>query len=58
MLDFITYAGARINAIMDRLLFAPLAFVVVLALAVGSTALFETHTGDLAASKLTLQGEG
>ncbi len=58
MLNFITYASGRINAFADGLLFAPLAFVIALGLSVGATALFESHTGDLAASKLTFQHQG
>jgi hypothetical protein len=57
-LDYISYCSQRINAEMDKLLFAPLAFVVVLGLAIAGTAVFEDNTGEVAASKLTLQVEG
>lgn len=58
MMDYINYCTQRINAEMDRLALAPLAFVVVLGLAVAGTAVFEQNTGAVAASKLTLQDNG
>jgi len=58
MLDYINYCSHRINAEMEKLLFAPLAFVVALGLAIAGTAVFEHNTGEIAAAKLMLQVEG
>jgi hypothetical protein len=58
MLDYVNCCSQRINAEMDKLLFAPLVFVIALGLAVSATALFEHNTGEIAASKLVLQVEG
>ena len=58
MLDYINHCSQRINAEMDKLLFAPLAFVVVLGLSIAGTAVFEHNTGEAAASRLILQADG